>query len=65
MRGIRVSMNASDDCMKLPRSEISDYLKVIWKVKFKEKYNDVYSPLSKTQKNFLKALDVNFPSRYT
>jgi hypothetical protein len=43
VKEIRVSMSASDDCKKLTRSEISDNLKAILKVKFKGIYNDVYS----------------------
>jgi transposase len=59
MREIRVCLQNSETCKKLTRNQIFSHIRTINKVKFKGKYRDVYSPLSKKQKDILDALNVN------
>jgi transposase len=53
MREIRVCMGNSTDCKKMTWRQLFNYIKAIYKVKFKGKYKDVHPTLSKTQRSIL------------
>jgi transposase len=55
---IRNCLSASDACKKMTQSQFSNQLKTITKTKFAGKYNDVHSPLSKTQRDIIEAIGV-------
>jgi transposase len=62
MREIRVCLNASDECKKLTRHQVSANIKSIYKIKFSGNIKDIYPTLSKTQRSILKALRITFPT---
>ena len=59
LREIRVRLRDSDECRKLTKKQISSHIKGIYKIKFKEKYEDVCPELSKIQRSILDALGFN------
>ena len=59
MREIRVCLQNAENCKKLTTKQIFSHIRTINKVKFEGKYRDVYSPLSKKQRDILEALKVS------
>jgi transposase len=59
MREIRLRLHESEECQKMTRKQIFSNIKGIYKVKFKGKYRDVQSELSKSQRNILNALNIH------
>jgi len=59
MRELRCKLQASKECKKLTRTQISNHIKTICKIKFKGKYRDVQPTLTKAQRDIIAAMGVD------
>jgi transposase len=61
MRELCTRLRASKECRKLTKTQISNHIKTICKIKFKGKYRDVKHPFTKSQRNIIHAMGISPP----
>lgn len=61
MRELCTRLRTSKECIKLTKTQISNHIKTICKIKFKGKYRDVKHPFTKSQRDIINAMGISPP----
>jgi transposase len=64
LREVRNCFRNSETCEKMTSSQFANHMKTITKVKFKDKYRDVYPELTKHQREIVEALGIGANNVY-